>query len=302
MAWSLPDGAVLGIFGDRPDMGRIPPRMASAFGPDRTAEMREAMLFDQVETWGSDRVLAPGGRRVLVFAPDDAGPWFDARVPASFALQPQAEGDTGERMRAFFEGEFEDGASRVVLIGADAPTLDPSIVVSAFLCLDGRDVVIGPSSEGGIYLVGSRLGAPPVFDAIDWGTPAVLGQMIDRLRDTRLSLAVLPPWYVVDAPEAWVALAGHLRAMRRAGVDPALPRVEALIGRDDCSTRADCSRPDRDLVARSQRIAFTSSQSAWTSQSKPSSGFDSSAARKASWSVIHEPDDEDAPPPRNPKR
>ncbi len=181
------------------------------------------MLFDLVEAWGSDRVLAPGGRRVLVFAPDDAGPWFDARVPASFALQPQAEGDLGARLRAFFEGEFEDGASRVVLIRPDAPTLDPSVVVSALLCLDGRDVVLGPSADGGIYLVGSRAGAPPIFDAIDWGTPAVLGQMIDRLLDTGLSLAVLHPWYVVDTPEAWLALAGHVRALRRAGVDPACP-------------------------------------------------------------------------------
>ena len=57
----------------------------------------------------------------------------------------------------------------------------------------------------------------------------MLGQTIDRLKDTGLSLAVLPPWYDVDTPDAWRMLAGHVRALRRAGLNPGLPRLEALI-------------------------------------------------------------------------
>jgi uncharacterized protein len=232
MAWPLPEGAVLGIFGKRPEPGKVKTRLAAELGPEIAAEAHEAMLFDLLEAWGSERFLVPGGRRVLVFAPEDAGPWFDERVPGAFALQPQAEGDLGGRMRAFFEGEFEDGASKVVLIGSDSPTLDPSIVVSAFLCLETKDVVIGPSADGGYYLVGCRPPVPGIFEGIDWSTPRVLGQTIDRLRDTGRSLAVLPPWYDVDTPEDWRALAGHVRAMRRAGMaGEGWPRVEALIDR-----------------------------------------------------------------------
>ncbi len=119
--------------------------------------MHEAMPFDLLDAWADERVLDPVGRRVLVFAPQDAGPWFDSRVPAVYALQPQAEEDLGLQIRAFFEGEFEDGATRVVLIGSDAPAIDPSIVISAFLCLEGRDVVLGPASPGS---GGGRIGGP----------------------------------------------------------------------------------------------------------------------------------------------
>src|SRR4051812_9619409 len=130
MAWALPQGGVLGIFGRRPDPGQVQPRLAAEFGAELAAGMHEAMLFDLLETWDSERVLAPGGRRVLVFAPDDAGPWFDARVPASFALQPQADGDLGRRMHEFCAGEFAEGATAVVVIDSHAPSLDPSLVVS----------------------------------------------------------------------------------------------------------------------------------------------------------------------------
>jgi glycosyltransferase A (GT-A) superfamily protein (DUF2064 family) len=119
----------------------------------------------------------------------------------------------------------------VVAIDADAPTLDPSFVLGAFLALDGRDVVLGPSTSGGYYLVGCRHGAAPIFDGIAWGTPEVLNQTIDRLDGTGLTVSVLPPWYVVDSDTSVAMLRGHLRAMRRAGMDPMLPRTEAWLSR-----------------------------------------------------------------------
>jgi rSAM/selenodomain-associated transferase 1 len=219
---------VLGIFGKRPEPGQVKTRLAAEFGNEFAAVAHSAMLFDLLDLWGSERILAPGGRRVLAYAPPDAGPWFDSRVPSSFALQPQAEGDLGERMRSFFAGELGEGAERVVLIGSDSPTLDPSIVISAFLCLEGRDVVLGPSTDGGYYLVGCKGAVPPIFAGIDWSTAVVLDQTLERLRDTTLSLAVLPPWYDVDSPADWRMLQGHLRALRAAGVEPYLQRTEAL--------------------------------------------------------------------------
>jgi rSAM/selenodomain-associated transferase 1 len=227
----MPGGAVLGIFGKKPEPGKVKTRLAAEFGPGFAAEAHEAMLLDTLDSWASDRFLAPGGRRVFVFSPADAGPWFDPIVPGTLALQAQAEGDLGARMRAFFEGEFEEGADRVVLIGSDSPTLDPSIVISAFLCLESKDVVLGPSTDGGYYLIGCRPPVPPIFEGVDWGTGNVLGQTLDLLAGSGRSLAVLPPWYDVDSPDDWRFLAAHIRAMRRSGLDPTLPRVEALLPR-----------------------------------------------------------------------
>lgn len=232
MAWTMPPGAVLGIFGKKPEPGRVKTRLAAGLGAGFAAEAHAAMLFDALDAWSSGATLAPGGRRVLVFDPPDAGPWFDERTPAAFALQPQSPGDLGRRMHEFFAGEFDDGASMVVLLGSDSPTLDPSHVVSAFLCLQqGRDVVLGPSTDGGYYLVGARPPVPPIFDGIAWSTPNVLGQTIARLGEAGRSLAVLPPWYDIDTPDDWRLLTGHVRALRLAGMDPRLERVEALIER-----------------------------------------------------------------------
>lgn len=227
MAWTLPEDGVLGIFGERPDVTAAGTRLAGEWGPDRAAEVNESMLFDALDLWDSPEILSPGGRRVLVYGPPDAGPWFDERVPTSFALQPRTDGDRGQRICDFLTGELEE-ASRVVAIIANAPTLDPAIVMSTFLCLEGRDLVLGPATDGGCYLVGARGEVPPLFQGVEWGRPDVMSQVMDRLADTGLSVAVLPPWYVVEAPDHLRMLAGHLRALRRAGFDPRVPRIERL--------------------------------------------------------------------------
>jgi uncharacterized protein len=266
VAWSLPDDCVLGILGEKPEPGALsqfgervhrPESLSSRstvearhhrsaegdtdhlkkglvaeWGDEAAAVLQQAMLFDTLDIWDSESILAPGGRRVLLFAPSDAGPWFDALLPASFALQPQVGGDPGQRMQTFFSGELEEGASRVVVIGSDSPTIDPTIVVSAFLCLEGRDLVIGPATDGGIYLVGARGLVPPIFDSMDWNRPNILSQSVDRLKDTGLSLSLLPPWYRINQSNDVRMLAGHIRALRRAGLDPGIPRVERLIERE----------------------------------------------------------------------
>jgi glycosyltransferase A (GT-A) superfamily protein (DUF2064 family) len=229
MAWSLPEDGVLGIFGTQPGPDHVQTPLEAELGPEAAAALNEAMLFDVLELWDSPGVLAPGGRKVLVYGPgtDEVGHWFDTRVPAGFALQPQQGSDPGGRLAAFFAGEFEDGAGRVVALVGEAPTLDPSFVLGAFLALDGRDIVLGPTTSGGYYLVGCRQKVPPIFDAIDWGSPDVLAQTIDRLDGTGLTVAVLPPWYSVDRQASVRMLRGHLQAMRRAGMDPMLARTEA---------------------------------------------------------------------------
>jgi rSAM/selenodomain-associated transferase 1 len=228
MPWPLPERAVLGLFAKRPEPGRVKTRLAAAFGPEFAARAHEAMLFDTLDLWASDRVLTPGGRRVLVFDPPDAGNWFDSRVPESFALQPQSGGDLGARLQTFIQGEFEDGATAVVVLGTDSPTLDPHFVVSAFLALERRDVVLGPATDGGYYLVGCRPPLPAIFEGIDWSTSSVLAQTVDRLQSANRPIALLPPWYDIDTPDDWQALVGHLRAMRLAGMDLGMPRTELL--------------------------------------------------------------------------
>jgi rSAM/selenodomain-associated transferase 1 len=142
---------------------------------------------------------------------------------------PQVEGDLGQRMAAFFSAQFQAGAAKVVLVGTDSPTLPLSFIAQAFQQLDRAELVLGPATDGGYYLIGCKEPLPPIFKGIAWGTSAVLGETVGRLPDSRWQLALLPPWYDVDTVADWQMLRGHLAALRRAGVDPGLPHTEALI-------------------------------------------------------------------------
>ena len=116
----------------------------------------------------------------------------------------------------------------MVVLGTDSPTLPPAYVEQAFAALDNADVVLGPATDGGYYLVGCGGRVPPIFEGIAWGGPTVLAETIALLADPSWRLAVLPPWYDVDTADDWRMLCGHLAALRRAGLDPGVPHTERL--------------------------------------------------------------------------
>ena len=102
-------------------------------------------------------------------------------------------------------------------------------VERAFTELELADVVLGPATDGGFYLVGCGPARPPLFGGVAWGAASVLEDTIKGLSDPQWRLSVLPPWYDVDAPADWAMLRGHLAALRRAGVDPGAAHTEALM-------------------------------------------------------------------------
>ena len=166
---------------------------------------------------------------MLGFAPADREADFAAVAAGRFALAPQADGDLGRRMAAFVERQLEDGARAVVLVGADSPTLPVEHVERAFAELERTDVVLGPATDGGYYLIGCGPTRPPLFEGIAWGAASVLADTAAALTDPRWRLSLLPPWYDVDTPDDWTMLGGHIAALRRAGVDPGVPHTEALL-------------------------------------------------------------------------
>jgi rSAM/selenodomain-associated transferase 1 len=217
--------AVLGLFAKEPAPGRVKTRLAAVTSPEWAAGVADAFLRDTVA-----RLAAVPVRRVLTFAPADAAGFFAALVDGRFELTPQADGDLGRRLAAFTAGRFAEGAGQVVLVGTDSPTLPVEWVVRAFAELGAADVVLGPATDGGYYLVGLTPAAPPLFDGIDWGGPDVLRQTVERLEGRRSRLALLPPWYDVDTLDDWRMLRGHLAALARAGYDPGAPHTVRMTG------------------------------------------------------------------------
>jgi rSAM/selenodomain-associated transferase 1 len=215
---------VLGLFAKRPEPGHVKTRLAAATSPEWAARVADALLRDMAA-----RLAQIDARRVLVFAPGGDASFFADLAGKRFTLVAQAEGDLGQRLAAFLGAELHGGAGAVVVVGADSPTLPPSLVEQAFLELEKADLVLGPATDGGYYLIGCAGRLPPIFEGVTWSSRRVLAETVARLVDPDWRLAVLPPWYDVDTLEDWQVLCGHLAALRRGGIDPELPRTERLM-------------------------------------------------------------------------
>jgi rSAM/selenodomain-associated transferase 1 len=213
----------LGLFAKRPAPGQVKTRLAAATSAEWAARVAEAFLLDLLEALASF-----DARKVLAFAPPSERGYFVPVTQGRFELTPQHDGDLGQRMAHFFAEQFAQHAERVVLVGTDAPTLPVPCIEQAFEELKRADVVLGPATDGGYYLIGCARCVPPIFDGIAWSSPSVLAETIAAIAAARLRLALLSPWYDVDTLEDWRMLQGHLAALRQSGHDPGLRHIAAL--------------------------------------------------------------------------
>lgn len=215
---------ILGLFAKWPAPGEVKTRLAVQTSPGFAAEVASAFLDDTLERWASYPA-----RRILAFAPPAAIGPFTIRAGAHWQLLAQSDGDLGRRMFHFFGTLLAaNPAARIVLIGADSPTLPQAIIDDAFAALDASDVVLGPATDGGYYLVGGTARMPlTMFDGVEYGQPDVLMETIKRL-PTEIQFSLLTPWYDLDTLQDWQMLCGHVAALRRAGIDPRVPRIELL--------------------------------------------------------------------------
>jgi rSAM/selenodomain-associated transferase 1 len=212
---------VLALFAKYPQAGQVKTRLAAQLSPDAAVRIAEALLLDSVE-----RLACFDALRALVFTPSDALDYFAKIANGRFKLLPQSPGDLGQRMRACFEQCLGWGAESVVTVGSDSPTLPLEFIERAFAALEKADVVLGPATDGGYYLIGCRRLLPQLFDGIAWGTSRVLVETITRFGREDGRLAMLPPWYDIDTLEHCHMLRGHVAGLRRAGLDPGIPHTE----------------------------------------------------------------------------
>lgn len=205
---------VFGLFAKHPQPGRVKTRLAKSLGDELVAELYAAFVDDLL-----DRFSDVADRRILAFAPNEPASksYFAKRSSGRFDLWPQPEGDLGSRMTAFFDDAFNAGATRVMLIGSDSPTLPMEFVQLAFDLLAKAECVIGPATDGGYYLIGMQRPIPEVFRDIAWSGPDVLQQTVARLTELQIRPAELPAWFDVDTLDDLSMLRSHLQSLRSAG-------------------------------------------------------------------------------------
>lgn len=190
-------------------------RAPSASGKTRLTAGRSDMASFALRTALAADTLAAAaaaGYPMLVsYTPDGAADEVrelaaEAGVEAASFL-PQRGTDLGARMRHAFDDAFATGAAHVVLVGSDLPSLPPQHVSDAVAALmSPADVVLGPTEDGGYYLVGVSQGRAGVAcealfgEGVPWGTPDVLAVTLVRLRAAGLLVELAPPWFDVDEP------------------------------------------------------------------------------------------------------
>jgi uncharacterized protein len=125
--------------------------------------------------------------------------------------QPQGEGDLGDRMDRAFEQGFALGHDRVVIIGTDCPAIDSAILHQVFAALESHDLVLGPATDGGYYLIGLRRRIPELFDAIAWSTATVRAKTLEIAMGLNLAYTLLPELTDIDRPEDLAHLPVTLR-------------------------------------------------------------------------------------------
>jgi rSAM/selenodomain-associated transferase 1 len=103
------------------------------------------------------------------------------------------------------------GRQRVVAFNSDSPHLPASVLGSAFETLIGHDVVVGPTHDGGYYLVGAKAAHPALFDGDGMGTKSALDALLARARGLQLSVGFTDPFYDIDVEDDLSRLAAELR-------------------------------------------------------------------------------------------
>lgn len=212
--------------------GKVKTRLASTIGEVQAAQVYRAMLVFLV-----DSLRAVGDQRTIAFTPTDTQSDFanlTGSLAKSWQLVPQAEGSLGNRMTQFFESLFSEdvensSGSNVVLIGSDCPAITPALCAEAFELLRTNDIVLGPTPDGGYYLVAMAGQYRDVFSGITYSTESVLKQTIQKMQNDEIKYALLEPLEDIDELDNLVALHKALTQDRQPDQADLLSAIEEAL-------------------------------------------------------------------------
>jgi len=189
----------LAVMTKAPQAGRVKTRLTPPLSPEEAAALNTCFLRDiagaiartaqEKKAWG-----------VAVYTPVGAEAAYNGILPDTFQLMPQRGEAFGERLAAATEDLFALGFASLCLINSDSPTVPDAAFSQAvdLLAGGGDSVVLGPSDDGGYYLIGLKKFHRRLFERIDWSTKRVLEQTVAAAREIGAPVHLLPAWYDVD--------------------------------------------------------------------------------------------------------
>jgi hypothetical protein len=211
----------LAVMAKAPLAGQVKTRLLPVLTAQEAAELSRSLLVDQLNQLQE----LDATDFYLFFAPDEARLLMTELAPPCFCLSPQQGDDLGARMAAIFAKLFESGHKNIVLIGGDLPPVPLRYFTDAYAFLDAANqrVVLGPSRDGGYYLVGCNQPAPQIFQGMSWSHNQVLAQTRDKLARLQIDYHLLPLWFDIDTPDDLRYLKSVLDAVLEKRMSNTLP-------------------------------------------------------------------------------
>lgn len=196
--------AALVLFAKHPTAGAVKTRLVPPLTHEQAATLYEAMLLDTLE-WArglTDLDL------VLAFTPEIQHAYFEPIAEDMTLLAQRGEG-LGERMAAAFEDLFERRYGRVVAVGTDHPHLEAARVREAIAALEDADVALGPTPDGGYYLVGLKAPERRLFAGLPMSEAGLYEATVAAAGELGLKVAALAEGYDLDVAEDLERLAAE---------------------------------------------------------------------------------------------
>lgn len=201
---------VILLFVKEPEPGRVKTRVAATTGPERAAEIYRALTAAVCARLPDDAEV------IVLFDPPHARAqveaWLRPLLAGRAEFRPQAAGDLGARLEQAFGDALAAGRRKVAAIGSDCVDLSPALFQEAWDALDsaGCDCVLGPTPDGGYYLVALAEPNAAIFHQIPWSTDATLRRTLERASAAGLQVHLLPEQSDVDSEADWVAVEPRL--------------------------------------------------------------------------------------------
>jgi rSAM/selenodomain-associated transferase 1 len=204
----------LAVMTKAPEAGRVKTLLIPPLTPEEAAELNKCFLCDTAAAISSACCRRPVGDvhvshseaataracAIAVYTPVGAESAYNGILPVDFSLLPQRGDKFGQRLYFAVEDLFKCGFESVCLIDSDSPTVPTENFAEAVELLSTSEdrVVLGPSDDGGYYLIGLKKPHRHLFEQIDWSTERVLNQTIQRATEMGLEVKLLATGYDVD--------------------------------------------------------------------------------------------------------
>lgn len=185
------------IFAKAPVAGQVKTRLQTHLSAEECAGLHAYFIIKTIE-------IAKKVNDVSIFLychPGVDDPFFKkVESDLNVKLMSQNGNDLGERMSDAIRKTLSAGYRKVVIIGSDSPDLPPEYINEGFEKLDSSDMVIGPSTDGGYYLIGAKKELP-IFNNIPWSSYMVFDMTIEKAGENNLTFSILGEWYDIDTWE-----------------------------------------------------------------------------------------------------